>query len=94
MALQRTRSTNSDVRGDGYRPAAGCQPVIFGDLFLEDIRAYREASLEGTGMTPVFPLWHRPTAEVARQILASGIRAVITCVDPTQRTEGHRGPPV
>ena len=65
--------------------------VIFGDLFLEDIRAYREASLAGTGMTPVFPLWHRPTAEVARQILASGIRAVITCVDPTQAPKAIAG---
>jgi diphthamide synthase (EF-2-diphthine--ammonia ligase) len=58
--------------------------VIFGDLFLEDIRAYRAASLAGTGMTPVFPLWGRPTADLAREILAVGIRAVITCVDPAQ----------
>src|SRR5271154_92291 len=65
--------------------------VIFGDLFLEDIRAYREASLAGTGMTPVFPLWRRPTAEVAREILASGIRAVITCVDPTQAPKAIAG---
>lgn len=58
--------------------------LVFGDLFLADIRAYREASLAGTGLTPVFPLWRRPTAELAREILASGIRAVITCVDPAQ----------
>lgn len=65
--------------------------VIFGDLFLEDIRAYREASLAGTGMTPVFPLWHRPTAELARDILASGVRAVITCVDPAQAPKAIAG---
>jgi len=65
--------------------------IIFGDLFLEDIRAYREASLAGTGMTPVFPLWRQPTAELARQILASGIRAVITCVDPAQAPKAIAG---
>ncbi len=65
--------------------------VIFGDLFLEDVRAYREASLAGTGMTTVFPLWHRPTAELAREILASGIRAVITCVDPAQAPKAIAG---
>jgi len=65
--------------------------IIFGDLFLEDIRAYREASLAGTGMTPVFPLWRRPTAELAREILACGIRAVITCVDPAQAPKAIAG---
>jgi diphthamide synthase (EF-2-diphthine--ammonia ligase) len=65
--------------------------IIFGDLFLADIHAYREASLAGTGMTPVFPLWHRPTAEVAREILARGIRAVITCVDPSAAPKAIAG---
>jgi len=65
--------------------------IIFGDLFLEDIRAYREASLAGTGLTPVFPLWRRPTAELAREIIASGIRAVITCVDPAQAPKAIAG---
>jgi uncharacterized protein (TIGR00290 family) len=60
----------------------GVTQVIFGDLFLEDVRAYRERSLHSTGITPVFPLWGRPTAEVARQILERGIRAVVTCIDP------------
>jgi uncharacterized protein (TIGR00290 family) len=69
----------------------GVSRVIFGDLFLADIRAYREASLEGTGMTPVFPLWRRPTAELAREILATGIRAVITCVDPSQAPKAIAG---
>jgi uncharacterized protein (TIGR00290 family) len=65
--------------------------IIFGDLFLADIRSYREASLAGSGMTPVFPLWHRPTPELARQILTSGIRAVITCVDPAQAPKAIAG---
>jgi uncharacterized protein (TIGR00290 family) len=62
----------------------GVERMVFGDLFLADIRAYREASLAGTGITPVFPLWQRPTAVLAREMLACGIRAVITCVDPAQ----------
>jgi uncharacterized protein (TIGR00290 family) len=65
--------------------------IVFGDLFLADIRAYREASLAGTGLTPDFPLWGRPTGEVAREILACGIRAVITCVDPAQAPAGIAG---
>jgi uncharacterized protein (TIGR00290 family) len=65
--------------------------IIFGDLFLEDVRAYREASVAGADMTPVFPLWHRPTGELAREILARGIRAVITCVDPAQASKAIAG---
>jgi uncharacterized protein (TIGR00290 family) len=62
----------------------GVERMVFGDLFLEDVRAYREAALAGTGITPMFPLWKRPTAELAREMLGCGIRAVITCVDPAQ----------
>jgi uncharacterized protein (TIGR00290 family) len=64
--------------------AAGVGSMVFGDLFLEDIRAYREQSLREYAITPLFPLWERPTDLVARDILAAGIRAVLTCVDPTQ----------
>jgi len=60
----------------------GITHVVFGDLFLEDIRAYRERQLAALGMTPVFPLWGRPTAALAREMLASGISARLTCVDP------------
>ena len=63
---------------------AGVGQVVFGDLFLEDIRAYREAALEGSGVTPVFPLWSRPTDALAVDMLEAGIRAVVTCVDPGQ----------
>ena len=56
--------------------------MAFGDLFLEDVRAYREANLAGTGIKPVFPLWNQPTDRLAREMLDAGVRAVITCVDP------------
>jgi uncharacterized protein (TIGR00290 family) len=61
---------------------AGVTHVIFGDLFLEDIRAYREAKLAGSGIEPVFPLWGRDTARLAREMLEGGLRATLTCVDP------------
>lgn len=64
--------------------AAGVGRVVFGDLFLEDVRAYREAALSGSGVVPVFPLWSRPTEELARHVLDAGVRAIVTCVDPRQ----------
>lgn len=63
---------------------AGVRAMVFGDLFLEDVRSYREQALMGSGITPVFPLWHRPTHEVARDLLDLGVRAVVTCVDLRQ----------
>ncbi|MGH3412267.1 MAG: hypothetical protein ACRDPH_04210 [Marmoricola sp.] len=60
----------------------GVTRVVFGDLFLADVRDYRERMLAGTGVEPVFPLWGRPTSELAGQMLAIGIRATLTCVDP------------
>lgn len=62
----------------------GVTRMVFGDLFLRDVRAYREAQLAGTGIAPYFPLWLRPTGQLARDMLGCGIRAVITCVDPSQ----------
>src|SRR4051812_7502103 len=59
----------------------GITHIIFGDLFLEDIRAYREQKLAGTGITPVFPLWGRPTFPLARDMAASGLEATIATVD-------------
>lgn len=64
--------------------ADGVEAIGFGDLFLDDVRAYRERSLEGTGVAPVFPLWGRPTRELAASMLAAGIEAVVTCVDVAQ----------
>ena len=65
---------------------SGVTHFAFGDLFLEDVRAYREAKLAGTGIDPLFPIWttERDTPELARQMLASGLRGVLTCVDPKQ----------
>ena len=63
---------------------AGVDAVAFGDLFLADVRRYREERLAGTGVRPLFPLWGRPTAALAREMLAGGVRAHLTCVDPTR----------
>ena len=60
----------------------GVTHVIFGDLFLEDIRRYREEKLALLNLTPVFPVWGRDTAKLAREMIASGFRAVLSCVDP------------
>ena len=59
----------------------GISHIIFGDLFLADIRAYREQKLDGTGITPVFPLWARPTLPLAQAMIASGLQAFIATVD-------------
>jgi uncharacterized protein (TIGR00290 family) len=56
--------------------------IAFGDLFLEDIRAYREKQLAGTGLEPLFPVWQLPTRALALEMIASGLRAKITCIDP------------
>ena len=62
--------------------AEGVRSVAFGDLFLADIRAYREKQLANTGLQPIFPVWQLPTRELASQMIAAGLRAKITCVDP------------
>jgi uncharacterized protein (TIGR00290 family) len=62
--------------------ADGVEAIAFGDLFLEDVRAYREEKLRGTGLEPVFPLWGLPTDVLVREMLAGGLRARIVCVDP------------
>ena len=61
--------------------ADGVTHMIFGDLFLADIRAYREQKLSGTGITPVFPLWDRPTPELAQAMIASRLEAWLATVD-------------
>ncbi|MCC6777234.1 MAG: ATP-binding protein [Hyphomicrobiales bacterium] len=61
--------------------ARGITHIIFGDLFLADVRSYREQKLAGTGIAPVFPLWERPTAALAREMIAGGIEAHLACVD-------------
>ncbi len=64
--------------------AEGVDAMAFGDLFLEDVRRYREERLAGSGLAPLFPLWGRPTGALAREMVAGGLRAVLTCVDPRQ----------
>jgi uncharacterized protein (TIGR00290 family) len=64
--------------------AEGVLHVIFGDLFLQDIRSYREKQLSRCGMTPVFPLWGRDTRQLAEDMVAGGLSAFLTCVDPRQ----------
>ncbi|MCM3879145.1 MAG: adenine nucleotide alpha hydrolase [Vicinamibacterales bacterium] len=62
--------------------AEGFTHVAFGDLFLEDVRRYREDRLAGTGLTPIFPIWGIPTDRLAGEMIAGGLRAVLTCVNP------------
>jgi diphthamide synthase (EF-2-diphthine--ammonia ligase) len=62
--------------------AEGIQAIAFGDLFLADIRAYRERQLSGAGLEPLFPLWDIATDRLAREMIAGGLRARLTCLDP------------
>ena len=59
----------------------GIEGVAFGDLFLEDVRAYREKQMAGTGLEPIFPVWGLPTRVLAEEMIATGVRAKLTCVD-------------
>ena len=59
----------------------GIDVVAFGDLFLRDIRQYRERQMQGTGLEPLFPLWETPTDQLARDMMRAGLRARLTCVD-------------
>lgn len=61
--------------------AAGIEGIAFGDLFLEDVRTYREKQMRDTGLQPIFPLWGQPTRDLAKQMIASGLRAKLTCID-------------
>jgi uncharacterized protein (TIGR00290 family) len=65
----------------GQAKASGITHVIFGDLFLADVRAYREARMSAAGITPVFPLWLEPTDQLAREMIAAGVVAHLVCVD-------------
>jgi uncharacterized protein (TIGR00290 family) len=65
-------------------PLAGVRTMAFADLFLEDIRAYRESRLAGAGWAAAFPVWGRDTRELALEFIESGFEAVLVCVDPAQ----------
>ncbi|MDB5037044.1 MAG: putative ATPase of PP-loop superfamily [Bacteriovoracaceae bacterium] len=62
--------------------AKGVAHIAFGDLFLEDVKQYRETLLKKTSVSPLFPIWHRPTHLLAREMIAIGQKAIITCIDP------------
>ncbi len=64
--------------------AEAIDTFAFGDLFLEEIRRYREECLRGTGISPLFPIWASPTRELVREMIDAGLRARVTCVDPKQ----------
>ncbi|HWC99757.1 MAG TPA: hypothetical protein VG456_23515 [Candidatus Sulfopaludibacter sp.] len=69
----------------------GFDCIAFGDLFLRDIRAYRERQLAGSGLTPLFPLWELPTPQLARDMIAGGLRARLSCVDSKVLDAGFAG---
>jgi uncharacterized protein (TIGR00290 family) len=71
--------------------AEGFDTIAFGDLFLADIRAYRERQLAGSRLTPIFPLWQIPTAQLARDMIGSGLRARLSCVDSRQLDAAFAG---
>lgn len=69
----------------------GITHVAFGDLFLEDIRAYREERMRDTGLAPLFPLWGLPTGGLARDMVDGGLKARVTCIDPRALYAGFAG---
>ena len=69
----------------------GVTHIAFGDLFLEDVRAYRVKQLEGSGLEPLFPIWHEPTGPLARRMIDAGLQAVITCIDPKKLPRSFAG---
>jgi uncharacterized protein (TIGR00290 family) len=71
--------------------ARGVTQVIFGDLFLEDVRRYREEKLNGTGVMPMFPLWQRPTDALAREMIDAGVETYLVCVDLKQLHKDFAG---
>ncbi len=79
------RAAIADARANGFTHAA------FGDLFLEDIRRYREEKLAGTGLEPLFPVWGIPTGELAQQMIDGGLRARLACVDTRRLDAGLAG---
>lgn len=69
----------------------GIECFAFGDIFLEDVRGYREANLADTGITPIFPLWGMPTKKLSVEMVSGGLRAIITCVDPKHLSTDFAG---
>lgn len=76
---------------DSLMREAGVTHIAFGDLYLEDVRAYRERMFEGSGLTPVFPIWGEPTGALARTMVDAGLRAKVTCIDPKRLPSAFAG---
>jgi uncharacterized protein (TIGR00290 family) len=71
--------------------AEGIEGIAFGDLFLEDVRAYREKQMRKTGLEPIFPVWGLPTHDLAQTMIAAGMRAKLTCIDTGKLDRGFAG---
>ncbi len=71
--------------------AEGITAMAFGDLFLRDIRDYRIRQLQGTGIEPLFPVWLIPTGDLALEMIAAGVKAKVTCVDPSKLAKSFAG---
>ena len=82
---QRMRAACARARTEGV------EGVAFGDLYLEDVREYREAQMRSTGLEPLFPLWGRDTSELVHEMLEAGLSAVLTCVDSRQLDASFAG---
>jgi len=78
----------------GLKEERGVTHVAFGDLFLTEVRDYRERMLEGSGLTPLFPLWKEPTGPLVREMLAAGVEATIVCLDPARVPRELAGRPI
>jgi uncharacterized protein (TIGR00290 family) len=71
--------------------AEGVTAVAFGDLFLQDVRDYRIRQLQGSGLEPLFPVWQIPTGQMSRDLIAAGVKAKVTCVDPSKVAKSFAG---
>jgi uncharacterized protein (TIGR00290 family) len=71
--------------------AEGVTAVAFGDLFLQEVRDYRIRQLQGSGLEPLFPVWQIPTGQLSRDMIAAGVKAKVTCVDPSRIAKSFAG---
>jgi uncharacterized protein (TIGR00290 family) len=69
----------------------GITAVAFGDLFLQDVRDYRVQQLQGSGIESLFPVWQIPTPQLSREMIAAGVKAKITCIDPSKLAKSFAG---
>jgi len=88
-----TNSVYEDLMAGMWRRAIASQitAIAFGDLFLQDIRDYRERQMMGTGLAPIFPLWGKPTAQLATDMVRGGVKAKVTCVDLARLDRSYAG---